>query len=60
MKMEYILWGTHCLEMQLSETLVSKGLISIRNRVLHCYYGKILIENRREIFPKLPVKLYLK
>jgi hypothetical protein len=56
----YSLGQALCLEMQLSETLVSKGLISIRNRVLHCFYGKILIENRGEISPKLPVKLYLK
>jgi hypothetical protein len=49
-----------CLEMHLSEALVSKCLILIKNKVLHCFFGKILIANRPEISPKLPVKLYLK
>jgi len=46
--------------MQLSETLVSKGLILIANKVLHCFCGTILIANRQEMSPKLRVKLYLK
>jgi len=48
------------LEMQLSETFVSKGLILIRNKALRCFCGKILIANRQEMSPKPPVKLYLK
>jgi hypothetical protein len=48
------------LEMQLSEILVSKSLILIMNKALHCFCGKILIENRQEMSPKPPVKLYLK
>ena len=34
-----------CLEMQLIETLVSKRLILIRNKVLNCFCGRISIEN---------------